>query len=166
MLDVDLIIPNKLDYDNYHNIEELIKHAYSVFKEDLYNCKLIYNKKPIYFFNTPFVNGYEQGFFHICTTKSEMNNKRGFDVFRLERVNWIKPIIDLLSQENQYSDEILIWVNNKTLKTHIYTHSLRYLIVLEEKKFVYNFITAFYINNQPQHKKLMKAYYNSLSSYN
>lgn len=151
-------VPDKLEYSDYSNIDDLVDFAYNIFLKDLYNGKLIYNDKPIYFFEKPIVDGLKQGFYHCTTTKSEMRLGRTHDVYRLERINWIKPIIENVNCTEKDCSGIISWVDAFTNKTHIYMPDKRYLIVLIEKNNVYDFITAFNVDGEPQHRKLMSSY--------
>lgn len=152
-------LPDKLYYEDYFSLEHLIEEAYRVFLNDLFNYKVVFNAKPVHFFENPIRDGFEQGFYHCTTTKSDMKKGRTHDVNRLERIPWIKPILENVNCELSCCDGFMVWTEPLSNKTHIYMDSERYLIVLIEKENVYDFITAFYVEGTSQHKKLMNRYY-------
>ena len=151
-------LPEKMDYSDYLNIEDLIADSHQYFLSDLYNEKIRFRGKNIFFFDSPIIEGYEQGFYHCTTSSSEMRSGRFHDVDRLERIVWIKSIIMNCDIGFPCSNDILYWIDPLSKKTHIYLYSEKYLIVLEEKETIYNFITSFYVDSIPQHKKLLRKY--------
>jgi hypothetical protein len=151
-------LPDRLYFEDYSSIERMIEDAHHIFGREIFNSKIIFNNKPVYFFETPIVAGYEQGFYHCTTTDSDMKAGRTLDVYRVERVPWIGPIIKNVDCELDCCDGFMIWIDPRKDKTHIYMDGERYLIVLEEKKNVYNFITAFYVERISQHRKLISKY--------
>lgn len=152
-------LPDQLDYSDFNSIDDLIEAAYNIFLDELFNMKVLYNSKPIFFFVHPINDGYKQGFYHCTTTKSNSNSRRIHDIYRLERVNWIKPIIENVDCREPRCSGVYNWCERTTGRHYLYMADFRYVIILEEKKNVFNFITSFYVNNESQHRKLISKFH-------
>lgn len=150
------ILPDMLNYNNYNSPDDLLKKAYIIFKRDLYNQKIKLNSKPILFFENPVKNGFEQGFYHCTSNSSNQSPQRTIDIYRTQRINWIKPIIENFPCSHNCCDGPLTWIDSAKNYLHIYHHEERFLIVLNERDFVYDFITAFFVEKESQHRKLLK----------
>ncbi|MEC9485835.1 MAG: hypothetical protein UMR38_08240 [Candidatus Izemoplasma sp.] len=153
------LLPEPYDYHSYETEEEFMSDIYDYFQRTLFNNKIIFKTKPVFFFVRPLEEDREQGFYHITTYGKK--GSRTLDVYRATRINWIKPIIDNYNCTFKCCEGILNWVNPETKREHIYMVEDRFVIVLKEKRNVFELITAFYVpeSNTRQHKKYLEDYF-------
>ncbi len=136
--------------------KQLREKAYEYYKNEILESKIIFKNKKIIFFEKPVKDGYMQGFYHIITKKNRKNKMRFYDDERTSKIVWILPIIrNYLCNEECCIERIKVWKSEK--RVSIYFQETRFLIILDEKKRVYNFITAFPVTEQ-YNKSLLKRY--------
>jgi hypothetical protein len=139
-------------------IDKIISMLYDIFQKDFKetevyhkNIKIVYNNKI-----EQDGAGKEEGFWHVIT-KDDKVNGRLIDNRRAERLHWAKPLIE--SEEN---NEIKIWeyiegTRDKGIRTYIWLENYQYVVILQNKKDSYYWVTAFYVENWKR-RELYKKY--------
>ena len=138
--------------------DKVIFILYEVFKKDFKdtdvyhkNIKVVYNNKI-----EQDGEGKEEGFWHVIT-KEDKAVGRLIDNRRAERLPWAKPLIE--ADENS---EIKIWeyvegTRDKGKRTYIWLENYHYVVVLQNKKNSYYWVTAFYVEKWKRNE-LYKKY--------
>jgi len=102
------------------------------------------------FFDTPVVDGYQQGFHHI-STKKDKKLKIRFLEQRAHYINWIVPMLKNVSYclkcDEESCPKIYVWTGIKKgvkrKKLLVEENDIAYLVVLEMKKNLWYVITGF-----------------------
>ena len=100
-------------------------------------------------------NGKCACFVHITSKDDEDAGGRVVDLRRCERLCWIRPII-----ENSDKDEVLRWdeVKGSQRRIFLYVAEERFLVILEERKYGYMLVTAYYVGGNNSHQRFLKKY--------
>ena len=126
---------------------KIISMLYDIFKKDFKdadvyhkNIKVVYNNKI-----KSDGEGKEEGFWHVITKDDNRMGGRLIDNRRAERLHWAKPLM-----EAEEDTEIKIWeyiegTKDKGKRTYIWLENYNYIVILENKKNSYYWITAFYV---------------------
>jgi hypothetical protein len=141
--------------------DQLFK-MYGVYLNDLIKNELKLNGKKILYnsnkSNHPICKGKHQCFEHIITRESKYNGKRTFDKHRANKIHWIKPILEQVSDKRikyfeginyKGENQIFLWYKVKD-----------YLIILKELRPDLLLITSFSIDkyNKNKYQKLYENY--------
>ena len=135
------------------------------------NDNFYYRNKRIYPLKSDGEIDMDREFRHLITEEIEVEEngikkkERYFDIFRSQRLHWIKPHI-----ENKVTDSrILIFsvierdikARRNIIRTYIFNTTRKYVIVLEPQRKeaeAYFLLTAYYLNRPYGEKALMKRY--------
>ena len=147
--------PELLDLALYKNEKERDSSLLAIYNRDIVeNNMLAFQSKRIY--PTKDEDGeveMSREFMHL--TREEITDtqpdgttidKRVFDMFRSQRLHWIKPHIMEQTGEN---DIVIFSVNQADPKTIIYNRKQKYVIILQPQKRsgnAYYLLTAYYLN--------------------
>lgn len=151
-----LQLPSKIDIADYNNnINTFLDAAYEIFKRDFITSKPSYNGLPIGMKKYPLeLNGKEHTFYHI-THEGDNESCRTPSIPRIARIAYPRFFID-----NHDVEDFLVWKNVRRTDERIliYLPSERYLVVLSMRKGFVLLWTAYYVNYEHKHKKLMQEY--------
>jgi len=94
-------------------------------------------------------------FVHITSKDDEASGARVLDLRRSERLCWIRPII-----ENVTQPEVLRWDEEKgrQRRVFLYLANERFLVILEETKYGYMLVTAYYVERDHTHERYLRKY--------
>jgi hypothetical protein len=134
---------------------------YKVFLDSIVYANLEFLGKPLRSPWHPPYDGKHYSFWHIISRTDENPGEehRIPDLRRCERILWIGWIITRAKND---LDTIWCWQNQRTGKrgpnihTVLYLHSHRFLIILREKPDCYQLVTAYPIEQEHTHGKLLK----------
>ena len=146
MEDGPSFLPPLLDLDG--DWDAILSRLYGVFVKDFkesntYHCgiKVIYNGtiRPDGF-------GKEEGFWHAVSRTDDNTGDRLIDYPRAKRLPWAKPLM-----ESPDRPEIKVWqyqegTTDKGLRTYIWLEKYDYVLILQRKKKVFYWVTAFYVD--------------------
>ncbi len=142
--------------------DKVISMLYDVFKKDFKDADVYHKNIKVVYNNKIELDGEgkEEGFWHVIT-KDDKTGDRLIDNRRAERLHWAKPLM-----ETEESDEIKIWeytegTKDKGTRTYIWLENYRYVVILQNKKASYYWVTAFYVNEW-KNKELCKKYEKTL----
>lgn len=140
--------------------ERYLSHIYQVFINSIVDTKLEFLSKPIRCRWHPSHDRKHFSFWHIIseTGNEKDEGSRIPSMRRCERIAWIGHVI---SNVNNFND-IWCWENERTTNrgssrhTILYLHSQRYVVVLKERSDCYLLVTAYLIEQEHRHLKLLK----------
>ena len=143
------------DWNNYYKYEERL---YNLFKTQIIDTPLLFRNKPIKIRRIPMENNKEEAFYH-CTCKNYTDiQNRSPDPERMIRLPWLSAIIQNYNCKEDCCDEKpLLWrklAKSNNYRYHIYFND--YLVILEERADYVLLITAFYVEEDYYHRKLIK----------
>jgi hypothetical protein len=136
---------------------------YEIFKKDFLLSDVKYRDFKVYF-RPDKDKEKEILFWHLTSKKEKINNEivRIPDLRRCERLPWVKPLI----QRPPNNDDILDWDYehyNKRIKTCILLRYWDFIVILEKTKEGRRLlITAYYIDNEHEKRKIMNTYENRI----
>ena len=140
--------------------EQREKSLRNVFDRDIANNHSFkFRTKPIY--PTPKADGeiaVETLFAHLITTIIDERH-REFDIYRAERLHWIKFHVE----EKKKNDMLLFSVQEpRGIRTYIYDKSEKYVIILEPRRnsTAYYLLTAYQLRGKDAQKDKMLRKYN------
>lgn len=140
--------------DNIYT-QEMEEKLYSIFKNELFGSEFYYQKKPVIYRRLPLYKGKEESFFHIIAGKDNAMIK-GFqqDITRASRIRWGKEIISNTPCELECCEGILVWESGK--RTKLYHIKYNYLVIIEERKDYWLYITSYRIGDSYRRRKELK----------
>lgn len=135
----------------WHRYVELV---YSFFHNDFIIDRVNYKGTRIALRKHPITNGKERTFWHLVSN-GEIEDDRLPAINRCERIRWPKPIIQVTD-----SEDIYIWQNERQSEKRIllYVHEERYLVVLGIRSGYLLLCTAYCVEQDHRHEKLIKEY--------
>lgn len=91
--------------------------------------------------------GKEEGFWHVVSRDDDKTGERLIDYPRAKRLPWAKPLM-----ESPERPETKVWQyqegrSDKGLRTYIWLEEYNYAIILQKKKSVFYWVTAFYVDS-------------------
>lgn len=131
---------------------DYINTLYLLFKRDFIDTRPIFNNQQVHHDKND-DNGKSAGFVHITNKEDSTVGGRVLDLRRCERIHWIKPII-----ENAASPDVLKWreEKGKQKRVFLYLASERFLVILQEFKYGYLLVTAYYVDHEKTHQRYLK----------
>lgn len=162
-------LPNINPCINFSEYAQYEKECYAVFRKMFFEDGVTYNGLPIRVKTSPKYLEYETAFVHLtCKTESANPtdvNDREPDFRRMERLHWIKAIIEKYPclEECVDCEGILLYEeyhkgNENKIRTKMFFPKEQYIIILEKRKTYYQLITAFYIERGFEDKNINKYY--------
>ena len=143
---------------------EQLNEMYTIFLNDIVRTpilikgiQLISNRNKS---KHPICKGKSQGFEHIITRESKHNKRRNFDNERANKIHWIKPIIENVSDVRiKYFEE----VNDKGFNQLFYWYEEKnFIVIVREINPKLMLITSFSVDtqNKNKYKNAFKKYQN------
>lgn len=153
-----ILLPNN-DFSKYKEYED---ELYDIFLSTIYGKIGNYKGKTVNMRKTPETFNRYESFYHIIC------DKQGKDIWypnleRASRILWGKAIIEHNPcEENECEcSGLLSWdkiEGNKHMHKILFKDK-KYLVILEERKDYWLYITSYYIENSFRLRKLVKEYY-------
>ncbi len=148
--------------DNIYT-EAVEEELYKIFFEEIYNCEWFYGSKKISMRKQPLYRGKEESFFHIISGKDNpMLSDCQTDIDRVTRLRWGKEIIEHepCMQSGNCCKGLLVWdyFDNRIRKIRrkIFHPKVNYLVILEERKDYWLYITSYRIGDTYRRQELLK----------
>jgi len=145
---VSMSIPDFTDYQN---------KLYTLFEDNYINNNIYFNGIKIIFKSHPQVNSKSETFWHITSTKDSSGNRLP-DFARYHTIMWIKYITDICVTNASICSKIWMKKQNGRNRVLIMCDSINYLVVLEDRKSYYLFVTAYPVNRSHTKNKLLNEY--------
>ncbi|MBW1854523.1 MAG: hypothetical protein JRJ00_07560 [Deltaproteobacteria bacterium] len=159
MCDVPSFLPPMLNLDGEWN--EILSLLYNVFAKDFKDTKTYHRGTRVIYNGTIEPDGLdkEEGFWHMISKKDKISGDRLIDYPRAKRLSWAKPLM-----QSPKRQEIKFWqyregTADKGVRTYIWLEDYNYALILQRKKNVFYWITAFYVDSWKQ-KDLRRKYEN------
>lgn len=142
------------------DFNKYFEYVYESFKKDFIETKPEFRGRTIGLKRFPIENGKESVFWHI-THEGEVEADRVPDLRRFERIKWPRPII--LNNKDQ---RIKCWRNKRKggQRILLYLEEFRYLVVLADRGDYVLLWTAYLIEHNSNHEKLLKEYRRYMST--
>lgn len=149
------ILSEPVKFPNGIYNENMEEELYRIFKSELFDSEFYYQNKPVYYRKLPLYKEKEEAFYHIIGGKDNpMINGYQQDIARAARIRWGKEIIINTPCQFTCSEGILVWENRH--RTLLYHKKYSYLVILEEHKEYWIYITSYRIGDSYAKRKLLK----------
>jgi hypothetical protein len=132
---------------SYQDFDDYVNHLYDLFCDDFLLNTVYFGQYEVDLLQTFQYKGKEETFWHVISTESSavkggrhVKEKR-IDLKRLERIRWIKEII-----ENYSDGSILMWADTSYPEPRIhiwYNKEYVVILILKKSKPYYQLLTAF-----------------------
>ena len=150
-----LELPEKLYYEDYWgNFTQFLEDVYAVFKRDFLDNKVIAYGKVIGMKKYPLIEGKEYTFYHITHDGSDESNRLP-NLRRMECIPFPRVMIDHIIHPY-----LKVWRNKRRNDNRIliYHEEERYLVVLADRGEYVLLWTAYLVDYNHQHEKLLREY--------
>ncbi|MEW6409720.1 MAG: hypothetical protein AB1488_06365 [Nitrospirota bacterium] len=161
MSDVPSFLPPMLNLDG--NWDTVLSRLYAVFIRDFKESQTYHRGIKVIYDGTVKADGLgkEEGFWHVVSQFDNNTGERIIDYPRAKRLPWAKPLM-----ESSERAEIKVWqyregTADKGLRTYIWLEGYNYAIILQRKKNVFYWVTAFYVELWKQ-RDLRRKYENRI----
>jgi len=161
MSDMPTFLPPLLDLDG--EWDRILSLLYGIFERDFKRSQTYHRGIKVIYNGAIKADGIgkEEGFWHVVSRLDRVTGERLIDYPRAKRLPWAKPLM-----ENHERTEIKVWqyregTADKGLRTYIWLENYHYALILQRKKKVYYWITAFYVEPWKE-KELKRKYENRL----
>jgi len=148
-------LPDKITLVEFGgSFESFHKAVYEIFKKDFVDSKPTFEGKKLKLKKYPIVDDKEYTFYHF-THDGENEDERQPNLRRMERIGFIKPMIN-----NSKSEKLKVWRNKRGTKERIliYHEEESFLVVLEDRGEYILPWTAYYVEHNFRRKKLLAEY--------
>jgi len=138
----------------------ILERLYSVFRRDFKESQAYHRGIRVIYNGNIKDDGEdkEEGFWHVVSRDNKNTGDRIIDYPRAKRLPWAKPLME--SPENP---AIKVWqykegTEDKGLRTYIWIEDYDYVLIMQRKKHVFYWITAFHVGSQYKKNDLQKKY--------
>ena len=156
MSDTPSFLPPILNLDG--DWDSILSRLYAVFVKDFKETQTYHRGIKIIYNGTIKADGLgkEEGFWHVVSTLDD-SGERLIDYPRAKRLPWAKPLM-----ESSERPETKVWqyregTADKGSRTYIWLEYYNYALILQRKKNVFYWVTAFYVESWKQ-KDLRRKY--------
>lgn len=147
MSDAPLFLPSMLNLDGSWNT--ILFRLYRIFSQD-FKASQTYHRSVKVIYNGTIKDdglGKEEGFWHVVSRFERNTGERLIDYPRAKRLPWAKPLM-----ESPERLEIKVWqyregTSDMGVRTYIWLEDYNYALILQRKKKVYYWVTAFYVEH-------------------
>ena len=91
-------------------------------------------------------DGKEEGFWHVVSRYHPKTGDRLVDYRRAERLPWARPLIESLERPEVKVFDYIEGPKDKGVRRYIWLEKYDYVLILQRKKKVFYWITAFYLD--------------------
>lgn len=159
MSDTPSFLPPMLNLDGDWNT--ILSHLYAVFVRDFKESQTYHRGVKVIYNDTIKSDGLEkeEGFWHVVSKFDDNTGNRLIDYPRAKRLPWAKPLM-----ESTERPEVKVWqyregTADRGLRTYIWLENYNYALILQRKKNVFYWVTAFYVESWKQ-RDLRRRYEN------
>lgn len=148
-------LPAPLSYNDFGgDYEKFLAAVYEIFECDFKRSRPKYKGSALTY-DARIEDGKEAVFWHITSSSDTVTGNREPNMRRCERIAWIKSII-----EHANDEYVKMWENNRGSSIHIllWLEELDYMVVLRERRNRAVLLSAIYIDQNHQRKKLRKEW--------
>lgn len=145
MSDSPSFFPPLLDLDGEWNT--ILERLYSVFERDFKESQAYHRGIKVIYNGTIKEDGLgkEEGFWHAVSRDDKSTGSRLIDYPRAKRLPWAKPLM-----ESPEIPEIKVWqyqegTEDQGYRTYIWLKDYDYVLILQRKKYVFYWVTAFHV---------------------
>ena len=147
-------LPNMINVEPWNN--DIIELLYDLFKTDFILSKPKFRNNEIWIYSE-IEDGKEKIFWHLISIKNAESISRTPDVFRAERLPWVRCMI-----ENADKPDILTWdykERRNRIKTYIWLNDFDFVIILKKyRDGRRRLISAYYLNYTYERGKFYRKY--------
>lgn len=134
---------------------DMEEKLYYIFKNELFGSIFVYQDKPVFYRRFPLYKEREEAFYHIIAGKDNpMITGYQQDIVRASRIRWGKEIICNTPCQLDCCEGIEVWEQNK--RTKFYHKKYNYLVILEERKDYWLYITSYRLSDSYSRRKILK----------
>ncbi len=158
MCDTPSFLPPLLNLDG--EWADILDRLYRVFSRDFKETQTYHRGLKIFYDGKIKDDGQgkEEGFWHVVTKKDENTGERHPDYGRAKRLSWAKPLM-----ESPEISEIKVWQCNtgmgrKRIRTYIWLEKYDYVIILQQNKQTFYWVTAYYVDSNGRRGYLRQKY--------
>ena len=156
-------LPDLMSYKDYPNIDVFDDAVYKVFKRDFIDSSPNFNAMIVKIKYRPYHDGKEEAYFHLTSKDYYHGPSRDIDVFRCERISWVRKFIENYDCNKQICKEcagMKMWSQpyKNTVRIKILLYEEKYLVILEKRKDYYLLITAYYVDQKHRLEALVNEY--------
>lgn len=142
--------------------EQTLVRLYQVFERDFVRTKRRFESREIWWDRRKLDGKYDEGFWHIISTRDRSTGDRTPDFRRAERIPWCGPTIS-----NSGDDSVKVWdylEGSGRIRTYLWLEDWDYVIVLEKQrrrigKIVF-LVTAYYVSGDSTRRNLRRKFRN------
>ena len=157
MSDTPTFLPPMLNLDG--EWDTVLSRLYAIFVKDFKESQTYHRGIKVIYNGTIKADGLgkEEGFWHVVSKFDDDSGERLIDYPRAKRLPWAKPLM-----ESPERPEIKVWqyregTADKGLRTYIWLEDYEYALILQRKRKVFYWVTAFYVESWKQ-KDLSRKY--------
>ena len=140
--------------------EDILERLYEVFARDFKRAKTFHRGLRVIYNSAikPDGQSKEEGFWHVVSKDDQDTGERLIDYPRAKRLPWAKPLM-----ESPERSEIKVWqyqegTSDKGIRTYIWLPEYDYILILQRKKNLLFWITAYYLESERARQGLQKKY--------
>lgn len=159
MCDTPSFLPPVLNLDG--EWRDVLDRLYSIFSRDFKESQTYHKGVKVIYNNTIKADGLgkEEGFWHVVSKDSKDSGERIIDYPRAKRLPWAKPLME----KSHGRPGVKVWeyregTSDKGIRTYIWLEDYDYALILQRKKKVYYWITAFHVGSQWKRSDLQQKY--------
>jgi len=153
-------LPSLLDLDG--EWDEVLSILYGIFERD-FKLSTTFHAGFKVLYNTQIKEdgmGKEEGFWHVICVDDKNCGGRIPDFPRAKRLPWAKPLM-----ESPPRPEIKTWnykegKSKEGIRTYVWLENYDYALILQRKKTVFYWVTAFYVRSNWKRRDLQQKYEN------
>jgi len=157
MSDKPTFLPPMLNLDG--EWDTVLSRLYAVFVKDFKESQTCHSGIKVIYNGSIKADGLskEEGFWHVVSKFDNNTGERLIDYPRAKRLPWAKPLM-----KSPERPEIKVWqyregTADKGLRTYIWLEDYKYALILQRKRKVFYWVTAFYVESWKQ-KDLRRKY--------
>jgi hypothetical protein len=153
-----LWLPNILSLDGVW--EKTLARLYIIFQQDFIQTQCYFEHRLVRWDERKLDGRYEEGFWHVISTKDYETGERIPDYERAKRLPWCAPTI-----VNSNDGEVKYWdylESNGGIRTYLWLEQWDYVVILEKRiqrvgEIVF-LITAYYVRGKRTREQLKQKY--------
>jgi hypothetical protein len=140
--------------------EEILERLYSVFARDFKSgtvkhrdLEVLYDKRIL-----TDSKGKEEGFWHVVSRFDPKTGDRLIDYRRAERLPWARPLIESIERPEIKVFDYIEGSKDKGVRRYIWLEKYDYILILQRKKKIFYWVTAFYLDTMWKKEDMRKRF--------
>lgn len=157
MSDTPPFLPPMLNLDGEWDI--VLSRLYAIFIKDFKESQTYHRGIKVIYNGTIKADGLdkEEGFWHVVSKFDDDSGERLIDYPRAKRLPWAKPLMESSERPEIKVFQYREGTTDKGLRTYIWLEDYEYALILQRKRKVFYWVTAFYVESWKQ-KDLRRKY--------